>query len=121
MTGERADATDAEHRVIDVLSHEHDIRGALGSPAYRDHPDLLRVAELLRGGLPNDVAVDFGASEKQESPSVFCLRATHFEFFRLRLGRRSRRQAASLDWSEDPGPLLDRLFIFGPADADVTE
>ncbi|MFN8050139.1 MAG: maleylpyruvate isomerase family mycothiol-dependent enzyme [Acidimicrobiales bacterium] len=104
--------------LIDVLSHEHDIRGALGSVDHRDHPDLRRVAELLRGGLP-DVRISFG--EDGDDPSRLRLRTDRFEFFRLRLGRRSRRQVERLDWSTEPGPLLDALFVFGPAEIDIVE
>lgn len=31
------------------------------------------------------------------------------------LGRRSRDQVAALDWSRDPEPVLDHLFVFGPS------
>ena len=44
-----------------------------------------------------------------------------FEFFRLRLGRRSRRQVARLDWSDDPERVLDAMFVFGPATTDLDE
>jgi hypothetical protein len=49
------------------------------------------------------------------------LDTTVFEAFRWRLGRRSRRQLAAMDWSGDPTPFLDHLCIFGPARADVLE
>jgi hypothetical protein len=35
------------------------------------------------------------------------------------MGRRNRRQVAALDWSGDPKPVLEHLFVFGPADDDV--
>ena len=37
-----------------------------------------------------------------------------FEFFRLRLGRRSTEQVIAMRWTGDPGDVLDRLFVFGP-------
>jgi hypothetical protein len=49
------------------------------------------------------------------------LRASSFEVFRLRLGRRSREQVLAMDWSEAPGDLIDRLFVFGPAVPDLVE
>lgn len=101
--------------------HTNTTSGALGSPAYRDHPDLCHVAELLTGGLPDGVTIVFTDRATSNTSYALQLRTTHFEFFRLRLGRRSLGQALRLDWSDDPGPLLDRLFIFGPAAVDVLE
>ena len=46
------------------------------------------------------------------------LATTTFEAFRWRLGRRSRRQLAAMDWSGDPEPFLDSLCVFGPAEVD---
>lgn len=114
---------------IDVLSHEHDIRGALGITGERDHPDLLRVAALLTNGLPDELEVvldtepDDGLDTglEHEGDGTIRLHTTSFEFFRLRLGRRSRSQVAGLAWTADPTPWLDQLFVFGPAGADITE
>jgi hypothetical protein len=50
------------------------------------------------------------------------LRATAYDFLRSVSGRRSRRQVETLDWSADPGPLLDTFSPYGPlrsADAPV--
>jgi len=52
---------------------------------------------------------------------VLGLTTTWYEAFRWRMGRRSRDQLAALDWSGDPGPVLDHLVIFGPARADIIE
>jgi len=105
---------------IDALSHEHDVRGALGIPGHRDDPDLRYVAELLSRGLPPGVAVDF-PDGVPAGPADLRLRTDHFELFRLRLGRRSREQVVRLDWSADPGDVVDQLFVFGPAGRDVIE
>ncbi len=107
--------------LIDALSHEHDIRGALASPDHRDHRDLLRAADLLTGGLPDGLVVELDGEAHHDPSAALRLRTDHFEFFRLRLGRRSRQQVARLDWSADPGPVLDRLFVFGPAANDIDE
>ena len=107
--------------LVDMLSHEHDIRGALGSRDHRAHPDLVHVAELLTGGLPDEMTVEFAAPPRAGDSTTLQLRTDHFEFFRLRLGRRSRRQVAQLDWTGDPAPVLDRLFVFGPSPVDIDE
>ena len=49
------------------------------------------------------------------------LRTTLFDTMRWRLGRRSRLQMAAMDWSEDPAPVLDHLYLFGPARTDIIE
>lgn len=106
---------------LDVWSHEQDIRTALGRPGDRDHPLVLRLAEYVVSGLDVDgqVVVEPGdGGEPLRSPAKpgpeYRLRTSLFELVRLRVGRRCPEQVAALDWSIDPSPILDRLFIFGP-------
>lgn len=119
---------------LDVLSHEHDVRGALRLGGERDHPDVRRAAELLVAGLPDGLVVDFEPSDAPDAPDVSAtdrsvegtaapirLRTTAFEILRLRLGRRSLAQVRALDWTGDPEPVLDRLFVFGPTPTDLLE
>ncbi|HKY68528.1 MAG TPA: maleylpyruvate isomerase family mycothiol-dependent enzyme, partial [Acidimicrobiales bacterium] len=108
---------------IDAGSHEHDVRGALGRPGARDCPLVVGAAqtlvEELDCGIPIEVAFrDVGGTARSAGDGApLALRATAFEVFRFRLGRRSRDQVAALDWSAPPGDgVLDRLFVFGPAD-----
>jgi uncharacterized protein (TIGR03083 family) len=112
--------------VIDVASHEQDIRGALGLPGARDNEAIQQMAgwllERLRTPVPVCVTVEdaeFRAGPQAEP--VLGLRTTRFEAFRWRMGRRSRDQLAALDWSGDPAPVLDHLVVFGPARTDVIE
>jgi hypothetical protein len=49
------------------------------------------------------------------------LRSSRFETFRWRLGRRSLSQLASMDWSDDPGEILECLCVFGPSPLDIIE
>ncbi len=121
--------------VVDVASHEQDIRGAIGEPGGRDcdairhgvdHllailavPIPLRVVledgECLVGPEGDaDYGADAGAAE-------LTLSTTRFETFRWRMGRRSRAQLAALRWSGDPAPVLDHLCFFGPANRDIIE
>jgi uncharacterized protein (TIGR03083 family) len=112
--------------VIDVASHEQDIRGALDLPGARDCEAIWVMGgwllERLRTPVPVCVAVEdaeFRAGPDGEP--VLGLRTTRFEAFRWRMGRRSRDQLAALDWSGDPAPVLDHLVIFGPARTDILE
>lgn len=111
---------------LDALSHEHDVRGALGVPAGRHGPDMVAAAEFLVAGLRPDRAMSVLVGEREflVGPSgepVLRLVTEPFEAFRFRMGRRSLRQIVAMDWDGDPAPVLDRLCIFGPAVADVVE
>jgi uncharacterized protein (TIGR03083 family) len=111
---------------IDAVTHEHDIRQALGRPGARDTEDVRRLADLVLASwsparpvevVRGDRTVRVGPAEGDP----IRWRTDDFEVLRVRLGRRSRSQMAALDWSADPGALLDDLVVFGPAEADVDE
>ena len=110
----------------DIVSHEHDIRAALGCPGARDSAAVWDTADrllaMLTTPLPMRVTVEDGdyRSGPDGEPEI-CLRTTRFEALRWRTGRRSRTQMAALDWSGDPTPVLDQLYIFGPATFDLVE
>ena len=115
--------------VIDVASHEHDIRGALGVPGARDSEAVTECATRLLRWLRPAVALrvvvedgEFQVGPEHTGPQPrLTLTTTRFEAFRWRMGRRSRAQLATLDWSGDPAPVLGQLTVFGPAGADVIE
>jgi len=112
--------------VIDVASHEQDIRGAVGRPGARDTEVIREMSGwlLARLSLPVRLRVTVEDAQIQVGPEgepVLGLTTTWYEAFRWRMGRRSRDQLAALDWSGDPAPVLDHLVIFGPARADVIE
>ncbi|MGH1491232.1 MAG: maleylpyruvate isomerase family mycothiol-dependent enzyme [Acidimicrobiales bacterium] len=127
--------------LIDILSHEQDIRTALEKPGHRDDAGIVLVANYVIAGLdlrPEVIEVVFpdgskvrsvsGAADgettapgKGAEPAVIQLSATPFEVMRFRLGRRSPAEVAALDWSADPTPLLDRLFVFGSRDQSLGE
>jgi uncharacterized protein (TIGR03083 family) len=112
--------------VIDVTSHEHDIRGTLGRPAARDTEAVRHSAQQLlrwlRPPVPLQVAVeDAEFTLGPDGEPRLGLTTTRFEALRWRMGRRSRAQLAALDWSGDPTPVLDHLAIFGPAERDILE
>jgi hypothetical protein len=119
-------------RVLDVATHEQDIRGALGAPGARDTAVVRlgsdRLLSWLRPPAPLRVVVeDRGYDLRPEGPfppdsaAAMVLRTDRFDAFRWRLGRRSRRQLADLDWTGDPSPVLDHLVVFGPAATDIDE
>jgi uncharacterized protein (TIGR03083 family) len=119
-------AVEAWPPALDVLSHEHDIRAALGRPGARDDELVLEGARQMiefldiEGTVTVDLGTETVRSARKPGPD-YLLRASPFEVFRFRLGRRSRDQVAALDWSRDPEAVLDDLFMFGPASAPLSE
>lgn len=114
--------------VMDVVAHEHDVRGAAGQPGFRDDPDLVTMSRLLLGRmeLPAPVRVvsagevfEIGAAE--DDREVIGLETDPWEVFRFRFGRRSRAQLQALRWTGDPSPIIDHLVIFGPSPEDIIE
>jgi uncharacterized protein (TIGR03083 family) len=110
---------------VDALTHEQDIRGALGlAPVIA--PDELRfcvsryafgvgyglkqagVAALRIRGTDTDLELVAGVGE----PAV-TVRGPEFELFRALSGRRGRDQVLAFDWSGDPAPYAERFNLFG--------
>ncbi len=119
-------AADIWPAAIDAVTHEHDIRHALGRPGDRDSDDVQLLAGVaLQGWAPTrpvEVATPsgtarFGPAEGDAARWV----TTDFEVLRARLGRRSLRQLAAMDWSEDPSEVLGDLALFTPAEVDIEE
>jgi uncharacterized protein (TIGR03083 family) len=110
----------------DIVIHEHDLRGALGRPGARDSAAVRRISDelltMLQPPVPLRVTVE--DAEYRSGPDggdEIQLHTTRFEALRWRTGRRSRAQLAAMDWSGDSTPVLDHLYIFGPAGADLIE
>lgn len=110
--------------LAEVVSHEQDIRQALGTPRLPDAEgvraalarplqEIERTAReanrpavrLVIDGDPRLVGVG-------EAEATFTVSA--FDLLRIIGGRRTRAQVRDLDWSgEDPEPYLDALTMFG--------
>jgi Mycothiol maleylpyruvate isomerase N-terminal domain len=116
---------------LDVLAHEHDIRGAVDRPAGRDGIDVIASAEWLLSfwNPPVPLVVRTGRTERvlgnsggdRLAGADLVLATTAFEVFRFRLGRRSPAQLRAMAWTGDPAPVLDHMVIFGPEPYDVVE
>jgi uncharacterized protein (TIGR03083 family) len=121
-----AEIAGREPPVGDVASHEHDLRAAIGRPGTRDSEAVRyssdRLLTNLRTPVPLRVVVEDAEyrSGPDDGPELR-LRTTRFEALRWRTGRRSRAQLAAMDWSADPSPVLDHLYMFGPAERDLVE
>jgi uncharacterized protein (TIGR03083 family) len=133
--GTRAPALEARPELpvpllADVLTHEHDLRGALGRPGARDEPALRWATGVLTEGflgratLAGLPPVRVVAPPRSWGPAEagVVLETDAFELFRAMFGRRSTAQLRALGWAGgDPGPYLEHLVIFTPAGADLVE
>ncbi|MBV8981529.1 MAG: maleylpyruvate isomerase family mycothiol-dependent enzyme [Acidimicrobiia bacterium] len=123
-----------EQWVLDLTTHEHDIRGALARPGGRDAAGVLvgldfavtmgLAASLEARRLP---AVRVKAADREwtvgDGEPAASLEGTPFELFRALTGRRSAAQVRALAWEGD-ADLVVPAFEFGPftfAAADVVE
>lgn len=99
--------------VMDVHSHEADVRHALGLPFDMPSDFLGWSMGRIRGG--------FHASVAEAGLPPVTINVTDAELFRARLGRRTGGEVCAYDWSADPTPYLDTFFIFGPAERSIGE
>ncbi len=117
--------------VADVLAHEQDIRTALDRPGHRDGEGIPASVELALGFIDQKLrASDLPALRIEtedidktigDGETAGTLRTSTFELWRSLHGRRSRPQVRALDWSVDPEPWLEVMFLFGPTETDIHE
>jgi hypothetical protein len=125
---------------MDVITHRHDLHGALRLPPPAEAPGATEAdAESFRFAVGGFVAVfgrrlagaglptvrfadgDWSGVAGTEEPAVQ-VNGRAYEFFRGLAGRRSEAQIRGWSWSADPAPYLDLLSPFGrPAARDVEE
>jgi uncharacterized protein (TIGR03083 family) len=123
---EMAAAADLWPAAIDAVTHEHDIRHALGRPRERDGEAVRALADLLLTWWQPTRPVEVVTADQtwRCGPPVgdpVRWTTTPFEVLRARMGRRSRAQLSALAWSDDPGEVLDELTVFSPAAEDIDE
>ncbi len=112
--------------LIDLTSHEHDIRGALSQPAARDTEAVRICSQFLLRSMRPPVPVRIVVEDTEfrvgpDAAAELVLTTSRFDALRWRMGRRSPAQLAAMRWSADPGPVLKHLAVFGPAEDDVIE
>lgn len=117
--------------LLDIGTHEFDVRGAVGNKERRD-------AEVLKAIHPIATSmVDQRIREAEESALTLgtevgpvivgdgmpqgSLSTTVFELSRVITGRRSPQQVRALEWSVDPSPWIDALLVIGRRETDLFE
>lgn len=114
----------ASQWVMDLTSHEHDLRCALKQPGARDSRGIAVATDFLvsqgldaaitAAGLPAlDVRGDDKRWQAGEGEPAGVLAAPSFELLRSLSGRRSAAQISALPWPVDPAPYL-AVLEFGP-------
>jgi uncharacterized protein (TIGR03083 family) len=119
---------------VDALTHEQDIRGAVGARRVDDREAVRFSLELFGRGFRHKVKSGNGPSLRlQAADSDFevvagegdgkaTLRASEFELFRTLAGRRGRDAVLAMDWDGDPTVFLSWLNVFGDVpDYEVTD
>ena len=117
---------------IDLVTHEHDIRGALREPGGRDSEAyaiarkgyaVALAKSIDERGLPGlRLRADDWQFDAGPDPDTEVRTKDSFEFFRALAGRRGKDQVLAYDWSGDPAPYLPVLNHFGPLpEADIVE
>jgi uncharacterized protein (TIGR03083 family) len=108
---------------FDILTHEQDLRGAIGADRVPDPLAVRFVADgfgtratraAAKAGLPPLSLSDPSGEWSVGTAGGVLGQAPEFEWSRALTGRRSATQVLGFDWSEDPAPYLDLLCPFGP-------
>lgn len=100
--------------ISDVVSHEHDIRSALGQPGARDSGAVAlavvfyarnRIESASKRGISLRVCVTDGRQFGNEDAAV-TLRGEPFDLLRAMAGRRSKEQLREMAWTGDVEPVI---------------
>jgi uncharacterized protein (TIGR03083 family) len=114
--------------LFDAVTHEHDIRCALGTPGARDSDALVIAWNWLlgaraRGGAPPvRFLTEVGEVVAGSGDPEYSVEASRFELLRATVGRRSPDEIARYGW--DPAPnaeLLVAAEIFTLRDTPLNE
>ena len=110
--------------VIDLTTHEQDIRGAVRQPGARDTAEVQFAFDLLAQRAVEVVPglrVEAGGATFGPEDATSTLRGDRYDLYRAMMGRRSPAQLRALDWGGEPPAAIEAVVVFGPAPADVVE
>lgn len=117
--------------VPDVVTHEFDMRGALGNADERGADRLAAAVDVMRSwGSAGYKSAKLPAIEIQTERKSLILGeglpqasvvTTVFEVSRIFTGRRSSGQIRAMNWSADPTRWLEHMSMLGRRDSDLIE
>ena len=102
----------AGQAIFDAASHEHDLRGAFGTPGARDSDaiaggwDWLLAARTRNGAPAICFVVESGEQVSGVGDLVARVEAPRFELFRAVSGRRTAAEVTRYRWDREPDPAL---------------
>ena len=117
--------------VADLVTHEFDIKQALGNTQGRNEQVVRTVALFYLNALDHawredgvpplrfiteDKHLDIGGDAPKASVEM-----SWWEITRVVSGRRSADQVRALTWNTSPEPWLEHLFVFGPRETPLEE
>jgi uncharacterized protein (TIGR03083 family) len=110
--------------VFDAVTHEHDLRFALGKPGARDSEALRIGLTFFQARLPGSaeragvlcpqIIADGTPLFANPAPGALTLTGSLFDVVRSIGSRRTLDEIASLNWSGDPRALMSALLPFAP-------
>lgn len=108
--------------LTDAVSHEHDLRGALGLPGERESDAVAYAFHGVSRGIGAQrgdagalrIVHEAGESLVGEGEATATVRTTRFEVVRAGVGRRSLGQIAAWDWVGEADPASVVLGRFSP-------
>ena len=108
--------------LTDAVTHEHDLRGALGVPGERDSDAIGYAFRGVSGGIGAQrgatgalrIRHDAGEAVVGTGEPTATVQTTRFEIVRASVGRRSYNQIAAWDWEGDARPETVVLSRFAP-------
>lgn len=111
---------------IDALTHEQDIRGAVGRAGDRLDDSFHVAAHVLLDDVKISTRMTFDLGGERISTAdnggpTYEVATSAFEITRLRLGRRSRDQVLAMPWQLPLPSVPDELFVFGPRETALIE
>jgi uncharacterized protein (TIGR03083 family) len=108
--------------MTDAVTHEHDLRGALGMPGAQDSDAIALAFTGVTGAIGARrgdagalrIVHDAGETVVGSGEPTATLRTSRFEIVRAAVGRRSFAQIAAWDWEGDALPETIVLSRFSP-------
>lgn len=110
---------------LDVLTHAHDVGGALGEPGDRRDPLTRQAARVMTASLDVSPGLVFDVGDERLGAggdvTGHVVVTTAFEVVRIRMGRRSPEQVLAMAWSPPLPAVPDGLFVWGPRTTPLLE
>lgn len=98
----------ANQAVMDIHTHECDVRHAVGAP--------IELPEAFLDWAGPGLLADFQQRVENAGLPAVTIEAPPIEVLLGRMGRRTAGEICALGWSADPQPYLDEFIIFGIRD-----